>query len=279
MVAVILATCGVMAVIYGGASIQEGSDGPPEVSRAAPTVTTPLLGELMTLVASVGYGLYQVLYKKYLTLPLDSEHEEPPPPSYAPIPTMSSDDIDDVGALNVDITLRDPQSTPDTTVYPPPFGLHPNLLTSSAGILTLLFLWIPLPVLHYIGAEPFRWPANWHATMAVSGIALSGVVYNAGFMVIYPDHLFASLDVSRMFRSDSPGGVGSNHRIHRKSVDYCVDLRVGRRIWRRNQGSDILEFHGFRRDCFGLWDFGGRPRRQSVVKMVTQHPRPSIWRH
>ena len=172
-----------MAVIYGGASIQKKSNGRPEVSRAVPTAAAPLLGDLLTLVASIAYGFYQVLYKRYLALPSDPEREELPQSSYTPIPRTSFDDASDTDSLG-DLTSDNSQSIPDTTVCPPPFGLHPNLLTSLAGILTLVFLWIPLPVLHYVGAEPFHWPANWTVALVISGIALSGVLFNAGFMVI-----------------------------------------------------------------------------------------------
>ena len=181
--AVLLATAGVMAVIYGGASFQEGGNKQPEVTRAVPTATAPLLGDLLTLVASVGYGFYQVLYKRYIALPSDPEREEPPQSSYTPIPRTSFDDARDTDPFTEDLTPGDSQPIPDTIVYPPPFGLHPNLLTSLAGVLTFLFLWIPLPILHLIGAETFRWPTNWYVALVISGIALSGVVFNAGFMV------------------------------------------------------------------------------------------------
>ena len=187
--AVLLATAGVMAVIYGGAATQESSGEPHEASLAAPTATAPLLGDLLTLVASVGYGLYQVLYKRYLALPPGPELEGPPEPSYAPIPRTSFDGVLDADPLIEDLTPGDSQSTLDAAVHPPPFGLHPNLLTSLAGVITLLFLWIPLPILHYVGAEPFHWPANWYVALVISGIALSGVVFNAGFMVISCFHV------------------------------------------------------------------------------------------
>lgn len=183
MFAVLLATTGVMAVIYGGASIQKDGN-KPEIARAVPTATAPLLGDLLTLIASVGYGLYQVFYKRYLALPSDPEREEPSRSSYVPIPRTSFDDISDVDPLTEDPNSGDSQPTSDTTTYPPPFGLHPNLLTSLAGVLILFFLWIPLPVLHYVGAEPFHWPTNWYVALVISGIAVTGVVFNAGFMVI-----------------------------------------------------------------------------------------------
>lgn len=173
-----------MAVIYGGASTQEDGGKRPEISRALPTATAPLLGDLLTLVASVGYGLYQVLYKRYLALPSDPEREEPPQSSYVPIPRTSFDDVRDTDPLTEDLTSGDPQPMSDTAIYPPPFGLHPNLLTSLVGAITILFLWIPLPVLHHVGAEPFHWPTNWYVALVISGIALTGLVFNAGFMVI-----------------------------------------------------------------------------------------------
>ncbi|KAF9787162.1 hypothetical protein BJ322DRAFT_1107239 [Thelephora terrestris] len=183
MFAVVLATGGVMAVIYGGTSIQEEKNKQPVVSRAVPTATAPLLGDLLTLVGSIGYGLYQVLYKKHIALPSDPGREESSQSSYAPILRASFDDASDLDPPDEDLAL-DPQSISDTMVFPPPFGLHPNLLTSLVGVLTLLLLWIPLPVLHYMGAEPFHWPANWHVALVILGIALSGVVYNAGFMIL-----------------------------------------------------------------------------------------------
>lgn len=68
--------------------------------------------------------------------------------------------------------------------FNPPLGLHPKLLTSLAGILALLFLWIPLLVLHYVsGAEPFYWRTDRYVVLVVSGVALPGVVSIGGFMV------------------------------------------------------------------------------------------------
>jgi hypothetical protein len=253
-----------MAVIYGGASIQKGSNTQPEVSRAVPTATAPLLGDLLTLAASVGYGLYQVFYKRYIALPSDPKREEPPRSSYAPIPRTSFDDVVDADPLDEYIASEDSQSIPDTAIYPPPFGLHPNLLTSSAGVLTLLFLWIPLPILHYVGAEPFHWPPNWYVALIISGIALSGVVFNAGFMVnpLIPVRSPECLITSSL---DPLGCMGSDHRVHRKPIDHCADIRVGCGIWRWNGSGDILEFHGIRCNSCGVWNFGGRPHRQSVV--------------
>ncbi len=116
--------------------------------------------------ASFGYGLYQVLYKIYAALPSDPEAAEL---LYEQIPE--------------DDEVLDPSATDADMVYPPPFGFHPNLLTSMLGFSTLVLLWIPIPFLHWSGAELFKLPRNFATFISIVGIALSGVVFNAGFMV------------------------------------------------------------------------------------------------
>jgi len=126
------------------------------------------------LFASFGYGLYQVLYKIYAALPSD--------------PEVVSDGL--YQEISGEDGIRDPdpdhdlRSIQEVAVYPPPFGFHPNLLTSVMGFFTFILLWIPIPFLHYSGAEIFRLPPNFFTVLAISGIALGGVVFNAGFMVL-----------------------------------------------------------------------------------------------
>lgn len=164
--AVSLATLGVIAVVYGGTATSTKN------STVVFKPTAPLIGNLLTLFASFGYGLYQVLYKIYAALPSD--------------PEVVSDGLyqeisgeDDIRDSDPDHDLR---SIQEVAVYPPPFGFHPNLLTSVMGFFTFIFLWIPIPFLHYTGAEIFRLPPNFFTVSAISGIALGGVVFNAGFM-------------------------------------------------------------------------------------------------
>lgn len=171
LVAVSLATLGVIAVVYGGTTPSTKKSVDSLVSVFKPTA--PLIGNLLTLVASFGYGLYQVFYKIYGALPSD--------------PEVASDRFyeeitgDEDSTLNPDNDLG---SIREDAVYPPPFGFHPNLLTSILGLFTFILLWIPIPFLHYSGAEIFRLPPNSFTTMAIAGIAFSGVVFNAGFMVL-----------------------------------------------------------------------------------------------
>ena len=82
-----------------------------------------------------------------------------------------------------DDEVLDPSAADADMVYPPPFGFHPNLLTSMLGFSTLVLLWIPIPFLHWSGAELFKLPPNFATFISIVGIALSGVVFNAGFMV------------------------------------------------------------------------------------------------
>ena len=169
--AVSLATLGVIAVVYGGTTTATKKG---IISGFIFKPTAPLFGNLLTLVASFGYGLYQVLYKIYAALPSD--------------PEVVSDGL--YQEIPGEDGIRDPASDPDhdlrsiqeVAVYPPPFGFHPNLLTSVMGFFTFILLWIPIPFLHYSGAEIFRLPPNFFTVLAISGIALGGVAFNAGFM-------------------------------------------------------------------------------------------------
>lgn len=171
--AVLLATVGVMAVIYGGSSA--GSSDVDESSLDLKKYSSPLIGDLLTVVASIGYGLYQVLYKLHATLPEDDKV-----PFYHQIPTSND-------SLSSQSNLYDHEATDslkDSAVYPPPFGLHPNLLTSMSGLVTFAVLWLPIPILHYTGAEPFRLPPDIVTGFVIAGIGLSGGCFNAGLITL-----------------------------------------------------------------------------------------------
>jgi hypothetical protein len=172
LAAVVLATFGVLAVVYGGSVSSPAEDiGSKDIATMF-RPKAPLVGDVLTLVASVGYGLYQVLYKKYAALPNDpelaSEHD-----LYSQLSTSVPEEEEEGPIL----------ASEGDAVHPPPFGLHPNLLTSLIGLCTLLLLWIPLPFLHWMGIEPFMFPKDWTTIFMIVCIALSGVLYNAGFMV------------------------------------------------------------------------------------------------
>ena len=168
--AVSLATLGVIAVVYGGTTTSTKT-GTTSVFVFKPTA--PLFGNLLTLVASFGYGLYQVLYKIYAALPSDPE-------------VTSEGFYQEIAEVEDSTHDPDPDhdlgSNHEDAVYPPPFGFHPNLLSSLLGFFTIILLWIPIPFLHYSGVEIFRLPPDFFTVLTIAGIALSGVVFNAGLM-------------------------------------------------------------------------------------------------
>ncbi|KAH0838285.1 dihydrofolate reductase-like domain-containing protein [Lanmaoa asiatica] len=169
--AVTIATLGVLTVVYGGTT--DLSPRSLLVQANLSSAPAPFVGDMLTLVASVLYGLYQVLYKRYIALSsipesaAESAH-------YCQLPDRANNTVDEETA-----TL--PRA--DDIIYPPPFGLHSNLITATIGLCTLLVFWIPIPLLHYYQIESFRLPPNASTVMAITGIAASGVVFNAGLMV------------------------------------------------------------------------------------------------
>ncbi|KAH9858171.1 hypothetical protein C2E23DRAFT_865114 [Lenzites betulinus] len=180
LIAVVIATAGVLAVVYGGTTLEGGSsdngkersaNGSPQGNRAA-----PLVGDLLTLAASVIYATYQVLYKIHAALPDDPEVQSDT--LYSPISQTetSSDDADN--------TFESPLLGADDIIHPLPFGLYPNFLTSAIGICTMLVLWIPVPIIDAFGLEPFEMPQTALTYGVIAGIALTGAVFNAGFMVL-----------------------------------------------------------------------------------------------
>jgi drug/metabolite transporter (DMT)-like permease len=177
LVAVVVAIIGAMVVIYGSTteSRLENANSGLQVSGDKSTVAqnafpSALVGDFLTLLGSVGYGLYQVVYKKYAALP-----HGPEPANDTRYQTVAANE-DEIEAVS--------QSTPSPASLVP-FGLHANLITSTIGVLTLAIFWLPLPFLHYWGIEPFQLPSDIWTVVSIAGIALSGVLFNAGFMVSF----------------------------------------------------------------------------------------------
>ncbi|KAF7310896.1 hypothetical protein HMN09_00632800 [Mycena chlorophos] len=169
--AVSLATIGVLVVVYGGSTSADANE---THKRAYLKPSAPLVGDMLTLVASVGYAGYQVLYKKHAALPNDPEVIAERAYEYLP---GNEDDEEEI---------REPvhPTIQDDVVYPPPFGLHPNLITSAIGLCTLAILWIFIPILHHLDIEPFVAPDSPAIVFTIIGIAATGVIFNAGFMVL-----------------------------------------------------------------------------------------------
>jgi drug/metabolite transporter (DMT)-like permease len=183
LLAVVLATLGTFAVVYGGVAVSkeppiDGIENKSSAITRSVKPSAPLLGDLLSLLASFACGLYTVLYKMYAALPTDPEvvaercrYQELP---------EDEERLSLVASSSVNTT---------DAVYPPPFGLHPNLLTSVMGVITFAILWIPLPFLHWSGAEVFRGPPDMWTALSIGGIGLSGMCFNAGYMVKFPPGL------------------------------------------------------------------------------------------
>lgn len=172
-----MASIGAAIVVYGNSdssSTEGGEEGAPLTMQP----TAPLLGCLLTLVASIGYAFYQVFYKEYAALDNDAEKLAE---DYQRLPTSSSEDP--YTSISPS-PLQDPIHFKNT-VYPPPFGLHPNFLLSSIGVCTICVLWTLLPILHYSNVESFRLPPDVHTVIAIAGVAVSGLTFNACFMVCH----------------------------------------------------------------------------------------------
>jgi hypothetical protein len=144
--------------VYGSARAEESNE---EVvaKSGAPEPRAPLLGDILTLIASVLYGLYQVLYKKYA--------------AFSPVTADLYQAIPDEAGNSAPVAAA---------AYPPPFGLFPNFLTGTVGLYTIIVLGGFVPILHILGIESFRLP-DLRTAGAIAIIALSGMVFNAGYMV------------------------------------------------------------------------------------------------
>ncbi|KAI9320224.1 hypothetical protein BX666DRAFT_1920657 [Dichotomocladium elegans] len=64
-----------------------------------------------------------------------------------------------------------------------PSILFANTVTAAIGLVTLLVLWIPIPILHWLGYETFELP-DWTTFGYILGIGSMSVVYNATFMCV-----------------------------------------------------------------------------------------------
>lgn len=189
LLAVAIAVVGVFFIVYGGTAHE------PTAGKGSNSTSTKLLGDTLTLLASVTYALYQASYKRYVALPNRVEIDDGDKAGYEPLPAVDSRLSRGTGhhsgsrraSLSIGPKLsRTAQSNDEDVdemaVYPA-FGLHPNFITTCLGITTLLFLWPPIILFHYTGIETFRMPDNVTTWVSVFAVSLCGVVYNAGFMV------------------------------------------------------------------------------------------------
>ncbi|KAG8764793.1 hypothetical protein FRC12_007892 [Ceratobasidium sp. 428] len=159
LAAVLLACAGVFATVYGSADADQSTGAAATSSMGS----TAFLGNILTLISAISYALYQVAYKKY-AVP-DAYREE----NYEPLET----DEAETGPRNTD---RNEDRLP--------FGLFANFITSTAGLATLGALWVPMAIMHWAGESKFELPPDRWTTMCVAAIAVSGLTFNAGFMIL-----------------------------------------------------------------------------------------------
>ncbi|KAH8100693.1 hypothetical protein BXZ70DRAFT_938346 [Cristinia sonorae] len=173
LAAVLLATAGAAAVVYGGSTSSPSEDAPATSDQPQHKVSNALIGDLLTLVAAIVYGVYQVLYKIHAALPTDPDTVE------APIEAPYEPLLEDGEPVHVIGPVIE-----QDMVFPPPFALYPNMLTSAIGFCTLLIFWIPMPIMQVLQIRHIELPGDFRTAFAILGIALSGVVFNAGFMIL-----------------------------------------------------------------------------------------------
>ncbi|PVF97310.1 hypothetical protein CPB86DRAFT_785943 [Serendipita vermifera] len=192
LVVIAMACTGVAVVVYSGS---DSSSDKKETSeeKDKSELSAPLVGDLLTVLASVLYALVQVLYKKYIALPNEpseaavyteytalgrgetQDGESSPLVTYqAPLSPIAdrAEDEDSEGRQREQqrqpTDSEEPRGVPSDPSSPPPFeetlpfGLYPNFVTSLVGFATLLLFW-PLALL------------DWLSSSSTSSIAVSAV--------------------------------------------------------------------------------------------------------
>ena len=238
LVAVLIATTGALVVVYGESSVavdESGSSSHQSTERSSREgAKAPLVGDLLTLAASIIYGAYQVLYKMYAALPNDPEVQTDG--HYAPLAASP----EEMGG-SVEDGPTSPLLDNEEITDPPPFGLYPNMLTSAIGVCTFLTLWIPIPVLHFLDIERFALPHRAITYVVIAGIALSGSIFNAGFMVSLSPWEVRNMRNS-CFRLSGPHGCMGTHRdLGGESAHHRARVHIRRHLRRRSGHSHDLE--------------------------------------
>ncbi|KAM0745728.1 hypothetical protein T439DRAFT_330372 [Meredithblackwellia eburnea MCA 4105] len=207
LLSVVLAVCGVFTIAYGDSMVAKEEDIPGDAKAR-------MAGNILALVGSISYAWYEVWYKLNASLPEtpDDENdddlvdevdallaendndeessasatgngggiksaeggdEDSPPPNSAGTPAPS------VMSVSTSYTLSREVTHPSTAT----FLLHANVITGLIGVCTFTMLWVPIPFLHWIGWENFDLPPK-ESVWPIAGIILSGVFFNAGFMIL-----------------------------------------------------------------------------------------------
>ncbi|TIB87779.1 hypothetical protein E3Q19_03543 [Wallemia mellicola] len=71
-----------------------------------------------------------------------------------------------------------------TLAIHPPFGLYPNLVSTTIGLITFFTLWLPIPILHWIGWEKFELPPSAVAYGYITAMIAFGMIFNGAFIAL-----------------------------------------------------------------------------------------------
>ena len=189
---VAIAICGVLLIVYGGSSSTPGT----QLPSRGPFTSKDIIGDVLTLIASVGFAISEVAYKIYIALPVEQGAEKPvlSLPTYERIadpdtPIIHTERIPSLESRTrassfASLVASSTETTQSQyTPVEPVFGLHPNLITSCVGVCGLLFLWIPIPILHYFNVERWQLPPDRQTWIEVILLSICGCASNGGFMV------------------------------------------------------------------------------------------------
>ncbi|KAK3192814.1 hypothetical protein K4F52_001171 [Lecanicillium sp. MT-2017a] len=130
-IAVVLAMLGVIITAYGGGT---GDD-----ATADPSLAHRLAGNILIALGSCGYGLYNVLYKRYACPPEGTELSRA--------------------------------------------SIFAAVFSTCMGVFNVLVLWLPIPVLHYLGAETITLPPASTVWLVIVSV-LSNAVSNGCFLAL-----------------------------------------------------------------------------------------------
>ena len=77
------------------------------------------------------------------------------------------------------------QDQPLAWIPPPlPFGMHPIIITSGIGFVTMCTLWIGLPIANLLGWEVFELPPDGKTWFFIIVVILTGIVFNGCFSIL-----------------------------------------------------------------------------------------------
>ncbi|KAJ3937787.1 MAG: hypothetical protein NXY57DRAFT_980105 [Lentinula lateritia] len=195
--AVLLATMGVVLVVYGGAE-------PGNSVLHHRRLPSRSVGDLFALLASVLYAGYQLFYDGFIELPLTSPQG---------LDNFSSEST----------PLMEPEELEEykDAIYPSPYGLESSFWTSMIGLCTMSLLWAAFPALQSLGIEHFGLPTDLPTVLAILGAAMSGATFMTGTMVdLSLSGSIVTLKSMLNNFTDASGFVGGCDDVHYNPTDH-----------------------------------------------------------